>query len=105
MNDRDSEKLDTIATDVAVLAATQVEMSKRQDDQAKSIKVLNDSHVNNEVAHAELKGSIGQLDTRLDGIEGKIEKMQLDLPNTIKVGLTITGIFLTVLQLVLKYVI
>ena len=105
MNDRDSEKLDNIATDVAVLAATQVEMSKRQDDQAKSIKVLNDSHVNNEVAHAEIKGDIGKLDTRLDGIEGKIEKMQLDLPNTIKVGLTITGIFLTVLQLVLKYVV
>jgi hypothetical protein len=93
LNDRDSEKLDRIATDVAVTAAVQEEMSKRLTEQADSVKVLNDAHVNNEVAHAEIKASVAS-----------IEDLIKSIPSTIKTGLAVISVFLAVLQLALKYI-
>jgi len=98
MNDRDSEKLDRIATDVAVTAAVQVEMSKRLDEQTSSVKVLNDAHVNNEVAHAELKKDMAS--TKED--MGELKK---NLPIWFRNGIAIISLFIGVLEIVLNYLI
>ena len=84
---------------------TQVEQSKRLDDQATSIKILNDAHVNNEVAHAQILEKQKTIDSKIASLNGKIDDYKISFNNTIKYSLTIISIFCTLLGIILNYVI
>jgi len=89
MMDETRGKLDKVCTDVAVLAAQQTEMSKRLSEQAGSIRVLNDAHLNTEVKLTEIIGGQNANGYRIDSLEQSIKNSIRNWGTIITIGVTI----------------
>jgi len=92
-----NEKVDRLCTDTAVLASVQNEMSKRLDDVARSIEILNHNSTETKVDIAECK--IG-----ISGVRVELKAMEKRLESSMRMGIGVVGIFLTILFFVVNFI-
>lgn len=92
----DSERIDRVCTDVAVMTAMMSEMSKRFDEQSKSILTLNHSSTDVQVCMARLEGYA-------ERNKILIETLKTDLMNSVKTWLTVFGLVMSAVTFILNY--
>jgi hypothetical protein len=92
----DSEQIDKVCTDVAVMTALMGEMSKRLDEQSKSILTLNHNSTALQICAVKLEG-FAERNKLL------IETLKTDLMNSFKTWLTVFGIAITVITFIINY--
>ena len=91
-----SDRMDRVCTDVAVMAAQMGEMSKRLDEQSKSIATLNHNSTNIQI-------SIAQLESTTEQNGALIKELKSDLMSSFKTYLTLFGFAITIITFIINY--
>jgi hypothetical protein len=92
----DSERIDKICSDVAVMSAMFGEMSKRLDEQSKCILTLNHNSTEVQVCIARLEGVAERNKLLIEGFKN-------DLMNSVKIWLTVFGVAVSIITFALNY--
>ena len=98
MSDRDTvkEKLDKVCLEVAVLAAQQTEMTKRLTEQAASIMILNEAHLQTQV-------SLTKIEAGQDTNKARIDTLDESIKNSLKNWAVAIGLFITIMTFIINY--